>query len=316
MSLFAPRTPQEAEWQKWNYGGGASRGEPMPQMSTSMSPFGDLMASAPAEGDWFAQFNTDNASANTGINGGATGAITPGQPTGGGDTSMGAFSQAWESSAYPGTVEGLKAFVAANPQYGVKIGGSKGDKIYGPDGQFWGDGVKSAGIGGGQGKLAFTGDQGGGAAGGMGAFGGLLAPYTDQFKLPTAEELKGMPGYQAALDAAMEGTQRSAASRGTLLTGGTQRALQQNAGTVASQMYGQLAGLQLGAQGFNRDSFYHNQDSPFSKLFSTTQLGMNASSQPTVGPTQQTGSGYQPPAAPVAPTTARPAPVGRAPRRS
>jgi hypothetical protein len=56
-------------------------------------------------------------------------------------------------------------------------------------------------------------------------------------------------------------------------------------------MYGQLAGLNLNAMGFNRDSFYHNQDAPFSKLYSTSQLGLNAASQPTVGATT---SSYQP----------------------
>ena len=31
MSMFAPRSPYESAWQQWNYGGGASRGEPMPR---------------------------------------------------------------------------------------------------------------------------------------------------------------------------------------------------------------------------------------------------------------------------------------------
>ena len=56
MSLFAPRTPGEAAWQQWNYGGGAKSGEPMPQMGglmgelmqrqsnpTSQAPAGDQM---------------------------------------------------------------------------------------------------------------------------------------------------------------------------------------------------------------------------------------------------------------------------------
>jgi len=32
MSLRAPTSPYEAAWQQWNYGGGASRGEPMPRI--------------------------------------------------------------------------------------------------------------------------------------------------------------------------------------------------------------------------------------------------------------------------------------------
>ena len=32
MAMSAPRSPYETAWQKWNYGGGASRGEPMPRI--------------------------------------------------------------------------------------------------------------------------------------------------------------------------------------------------------------------------------------------------------------------------------------------
>lgn len=32
MSMRAPTSPYEAAWQQWNYGGGASRGEPMPRI--------------------------------------------------------------------------------------------------------------------------------------------------------------------------------------------------------------------------------------------------------------------------------------------
>jgi len=223
---------------------------------------------------------------------------------GGGGVSMADFSRAWEQSPYPGTVDGLKQFLASNPAYaasGITLGGSKGDKVYGPGGAFWGDAVIAAGEGG-RGKSALTGDAGG-AGGGM-AFGSMLTPYGEKYNLPTQAELEAMPGYQAAQAAAMEATQRGAASKGTLLTGGTQRALQQNAGTVASQMYGQLAGLGLGAQSFNRDTFYHNQDAPFSKLLGASQLGYNAASQPTVP--AGTSTSYTPPvAAPVSTVPAK-----------
>lgn len=42
MSLFAPRNPHEAAWQRWNYGGGGSRGEPMPEKENYPKDFGDL----------------------------------------------------------------------------------------------------------------------------------------------------------------------------------------------------------------------------------------------------------------------------------
>lgn len=275
------------------------------------------------EQDWFAQFDTANADPNTGIFGGGGMSTLPGAPVAtlsgpvpsasGGDVSMGAFNQAWLNSPYPGTVDGLKQFVAANPQYGVTLGGSKGDKVYGPGGAYWGDAVIGAGAGG-LGKSALSGDTGGGG----GAMGSLLAPYTDQYKLPTLDELKAMPGYQAALDASNRSTQSSAAAKGTLLTGGTQKALQQNAGDVANQFYGNLAQLKLGEMGFNRDTFYHNQDSPFSKLYSASQLGYQASSQPTAGPSTSTTSSYSPmstltqPAAAPQTVNATAAPTGAA----
>ena len=39
MSMMAPRSPYEAAWQQWNYGGGASRGEPMPRAADFPSAF-------------------------------------------------------------------------------------------------------------------------------------------------------------------------------------------------------------------------------------------------------------------------------------
>jgi hypothetical protein len=38
MSIFAPRSAYEAAWQRWNYGGGASRGEPMPRPEDFPAP--------------------------------------------------------------------------------------------------------------------------------------------------------------------------------------------------------------------------------------------------------------------------------------
>jgi hypothetical protein len=186
------------------------------------------------------------------------------------------FEREWMGSGGR-TVDDLKNFVASHPEYGVKLGGSKGDKIYGPNGEFWADGVISAGLGGR--GATFDRGTGGGAAGGGAMSGAYLTPYGEQYKLPTAEELKSMPGYEAAQAAALQAVDRGAAAHGTLLTGGTLKAEQDRAGEVADRMYAQLAGLKLNEQGFNRDTFYHNQDAPFSKLFQTSQLGLQAAGQ-------------------------------------
>lgn len=188
-----------------------------------------------------------------------------------GQAAMDAFGRAWTSSGGR-TVADLKAFAdnwnAQNPSSPVTLGGSKGDKVYGPGGQFWADAVLAAGAGG-QGASWQT-------ASGSGGGGGLLDPI----HLPSVEELQAMPGYQAAIDAAVKNVQGSAAARGVLRTGGAVRAAQNAAENTAMQKYADIAGLSLGVQ-------QRNQDSPFQKLSTLAQLGLNATGQ-----TGDAGSAY------------------------
>ena len=52
-------------------------------------------------------------------------------------------------------------------------------------------------------------------------------PWTGgDFTDPTMDQVKAMPGYQTRLDAGLMGRQRSAAAQGTILNGGTQKALE------------------------------------------------------------------------------------------
>lgn len=206
---------------------------------------------------------------------GGTPPAQPGMTPGSGGTKD-QFRQAW--LAYAATkpagttyVDWLKQFVAANPQYGVTLGGTKGDKVYGPGGVFWADAITSAGINGGTGA-GWDESTGGGDSGGPG-FGDYTAPYNERYSLPSLSDLEHMPGYQAGLQAYTKGIETSAASKGTLLTGGTLQRLGQAGTDYAQQAYGQLAGLSAGAFGINRDIFYHNQDSPFSKYYSLASLG-------------------------------------------
>ena len=48
MSLMAPRSPEEAAWQQWNYGGGARRGELMPSWGGGLRSAADWMQQAPS----------------------------------------------------------------------------------------------------------------------------------------------------------------------------------------------------------------------------------------------------------------------------
>lgn len=65
---------------------------------------------------------------------------------------------------------------------------------------------------------------------------GLMRPWDTPFKAPTMEQVRQSPGYATRLKAGQEAIERSAASKGTLLTGGTAKDL-----TQFGQDYGQNA---------------------------------------------------------------------------
>ncbi len=123
--------------------------------------------------------------------------------------------------------------------------------------------------------LAQFGGAVGSQGGGMG-FGSLTAPYTGSYSLPTAQDLQGMPGYQASLDAASKAVNTNAAARGLLNTGGTAKALQDAAIGTASQNYYNLANLGQNAFNTNYGIFRNNQQDPWNKIYSEQQLGLNA----------------------------------------
>jgi hypothetical protein len=207
------------------------------------------------------------------------------QPVSGanGPISMQAFNQAWLSSPYPGTVDGLKQFMAAHPEYaqaGITLGGSKGDKVYGPNNTYWGDAVISAGTGG-AGKSGLSGDTGGGVNGSAGgtlgslgySFGSSMAPFTGQFAAPTAAEAQATPGVQFGLDEANRMMQNSGAAHGTLLNGRFQQALAASNVGNALQDYGNIYNRALSTFGTNYGIFKDNQDRPFDKNVTLAKLG-------------------------------------------
>ncbi len=103
--------------------------------------------------------------------------------------------------------------------------------------------------------------------------GTILDPWTQQFAAPTAAQAMQTPGLQFAMDAAQRGIERGAASKGTLLTGGTQRDLAAELTGLALQGYGGAYDRSLGQYLLNRENFYNNQDRPYSKLTGTAALG-------------------------------------------
>lgn len=257
-----------------------------------------MIANTGQPDDWFAQFNPDQRSPNTGVNGGAidpaqdaanrvattaAGTPDPAQDVAGrvGATAASfsgvgaeAFGRAWLASGGR-TVADLQAFVKAHPEFGATLFGSKGDKIKFANGDEY-DGVLSAGAGGlgaTFNKLGGAGAPGQPGGGMLGAMGPWMQPYDKQYTLPTAGELQAMPGYQSGLEAFNRANQNSAAARGTLLNGRTNEAMNQSAQNFGMQQYGALASLGKGAFDTNYQIFRNNQTDPFNKAFQTAQLG-------------------------------------------
>lgn len=63
-------------------------------------------------------------------------------------------------------------------------------------------------------------------------------PWTEQFNPLTMQQVQGMPGYQTGLNSGVQARERSAASRGTVLSGGTQKALERYGQDYGQNFYG------------------------------------------------------------------------------
>lgn len=152
--------------------------------------------------------------------------------------------------------------------------------------------------------------QGGGAFGGMppgfsttgannlASFSapGLASPWTQQFQAPpdfqapSAQDVMNSPAVQARLGLGQDAIQRSAAAKGTLLTGGTLQDLSSFAQDLASQEYGNewnrqfqannnTYGRRFGEYGADRDTYWGNQNNAYNKLSGFAQLGLQGASQ-------------------------------------
>lgn len=123
------------------------------------------------------------------------------------------------------------------------------------------------------------GSMGGGFSGGVTPGAGYLGQiYGGQYQLPTAEQAQNLPGLQFAINQGLQGIERGAAAKGTLLTGGTQKALANYATNAAlSQGYLPLAQLGLNAFNTNYNVFRNNQNDLFNRYYNLADLGYRAS---------------------------------------
>ncbi len=105
------------------------------------------------------------------------------------------------------------------------------------------------------------------------ASGSAIAPWTQQFQAPTAQQAIGSPGMEYALSRAQQAIERGAAAKGTLLTGGTLRDLSENQIGMALQGYGDVYNRARSEYDLSKSTFQENQDRPFSKYATLAELG-------------------------------------------
>lgn len=104
---------------------------------------------------------------------------------------------------------------------------------------------------------------------------GLIRPYDKEFSF-TPQDYLNSPDYQFLKSEGIDAVQQSAAGRGVLNTTGTLKNLASHVGGIAAQGLNDYFGRQLGMQGFNRGTYWGNQDNAYNKLAGNAQLGLNA----------------------------------------
>lgn len=115
---------------------------------------------------------------------------------------------------------------------------------------------------------------------GLGGYGSLLQsnPYST-FTAPTGLTEQNDPGFQARLKMGTDAMQKSAAARGSLLTGGTAKALDQYGQDYASNEYGNVYGRALNTFQTNHNAFNENQTNQYNKLAALSGVGQQTASQ-------------------------------------
>ncbi len=212
---------------------------------------------------------------------------SPYQATGGGLQGDAAFDEFGRGLVATGgkTVADLQAYVAQwnqqHPESPVTLGGSKGDKVYGPNGEFWNDAVISAGLGG---QGLYWGPKGGGAGGGgvnAGEFGSLAKGWEGQFNAPSIDEIRNMPGYQFALQEGIKGLDTAAAAKGTALAGGQKKNILQYATGLLDQTAQQKYQNALGEYMNQYSIFRNNQNDVFDRFNTLASRGTTAAGSAT-----------------------------------
>jgi hypothetical protein len=128
------------------------------------------------------------------------------------------------------------------------------------------------------------------AATNLGSYGELMKGYGGgAFQAPTADQARQTPGYQFGLQQGEGAQQASAAANGTLLTGGTQAALNQYGQNYADTNYNNVYNQALQTYGTNYNNWANQQTSEYNKLAGMAGMGQTAANTMNSNGLQSTG---------------------------
>lgn len=239
---------------------------------TGLGEMGGGTALASGGGDdWFAQ----NAPTTTTQAQPTQAAVQANNPT---FWDEGAFSSRFGT---PDTPQELMALEQQLNQAGIKVlrnAAGVAGKIQLPTGQIV-DVINSAGIGG-KGFQWLTGD-GGAGSGGLGSFGSLAQGWDKEFKAPSIDEIRAMPGYQFARDEGISALDKTAAARGTVLSGGQRKNVLDWATGLADQTAQQSYQNKLGEYMNAYQIFRNNGNDIFDRFNTLAGRGTSAASAAT-----------------------------------
>ena len=220
----------------------------------------------------------------------------------------GGYTESWFTQTFgtPKTPQELVALEAQLAKYGIKVrrnaSGVAGD-IELPGGQVV-DVIGNAMGGGGNFQWIPDAPGGPGGTGAPGSYAGtftgggqyplasvmgtgLMQPWTTPFQAPNDVTQQNDPGWAFRMKEGTKAIERSAAARGTLLTGGAIKDLNAWAQDFASNEYDKVYGRAKGEYDTAYNIFNNNQANQFGRLYNVSNQGLQAA-----GGTANTASSY------------------------
>lgn len=208
-----------------------------------------------------------------------TGGGAGGNSGGGAAAAQASWMQYAQGLGHRPTSADAQAWAAAHPEFGGTLGGSKNNK-YTIGGQTFKLISATSDPNAAEAQwLDITNGEGGGGQGY--GFGDFAQGFDKQFKAPSIEEIRAMPGYKFALDEGLGAIDSGAAAHGTLLTGGNEKDRMQYgvglADQFAQQKYQNAYNEYMGAYNI----FRNNQNDVFGRFDRMADRGLGAANQAT-----------------------------------